>query len=757
MHKAINIFKKIFYGLDDNKENGDLRAVSFLFGICIVTGMIYYYNNNIISLMIFAILTFIIQAGAYLLFDFISKKKLIGTVLYLLAFIIISFLANTLITLQQSIGLEGLDAEVPFFFWFLTPQSAMPYFPFYTYAIFLLASFFISSTVYYFTMITYRTIMTFLLLLIPLAIYAKELHHIPLILILLLFILYFSIMILNTTKKKHKDIKSFKYYKTIFCFLLGSIVIITLMPKPTIIANRDYIENIISANELTSRLMGTLNKMNNKSDGGMMLNFQSDKILFYVKSDEAINLKARVLEDYDYDNDSWSIEGRYIYKSFDNYSKNLNPNKFINLIEKVCKDNQEFVDKYNLNEFLNSKEVDDCIKDIFVEANNLPAEYALVPTGLSRLPSIDVKDLIATTAGEVVIRGLKPFDSKNKYELEYYSEDIIYTEKMNKLITQFKSENYREFLNDLETEVVKYWGDEHSIIYSHYYTYEEAVSFYNDTYQEPSNKILNLAKEITKDKHSDYEKAKAIEEYFHVNNFTYDLEFRKNAGDNVENFLFESKTGVCYEYATAMVILARAVGLPARYVEGFSVSNYSEKNGLYIVTARESHAFPEVYISGYGWMSFEPTVATEQIDIVLSARKKLMFFMQVSMLIIFMISIALSVIFIPRVMESIFRLNLRKYSYGERIIRIFKKLKVMFKFSESMTAKEMTGFFTNKYDVDFSISETIFNKYVYGDLEITELEFAKVYEQYSTLFSHKKAEDKNQKRLKIKSIFKVRG
>ena len=111
-------------------------------------------------------------------------------------------------------------------------------------------------------------------------------------------------MILNTTKKKHKDIKSFKYYKTIFCFLLGSIVIITLMPKPTIIANRDYIENIISANELTSRLMGTLNKMNNKSDGGMMLNFQSDKILFYVKSDETINLKARVLEDYNYDNDS---------------------------------------------------------------------------------------------------------------------------------------------------------------------------------------------------------------------------------------------------------------------------------------------------------------------------------------------------------------------------------------------------------------------------------------------------------------------
>ncbi|HHX57119.1 MAG TPA: hypothetical protein GX710_03790, partial [Clostridiales bacterium] len=255
----------------------------------------------------------------------------------------------------------------------------------------------------------------------------------------------------------------------------------------------------------------------------------------------------------------------------------------------------------------------------------------------------------------------------------------------------------------------------------------------------------------------DYEKAKAIEEYFIANNFIYDLNFRKSKGDNVEDFLFESKTGVCYEYATAMVILARAVGLPARYVEGFSVSNYSKDNGLFVVTPKESHAFPEVYISGYGWMSFEPTVPSDQIDITTSARKDFMFFMQIMMIIIFTVTIILCIVFVPKAMELFFRLNLKKYNYGERIVRIFKKLKVLFGLNESMTSKEMAEFFINKYVTDFSISEKVFDKYVYGNAEITELEFDKVYQQYFTLFEDKKADDKNQKKVKVKSIVKMRG
>ncbi len=760
MHKTTDIIKKIFHGLDNNGSNKDVRTISLLFGICIVTGAMYYYNSNIIPLIGFTILTIIIQAGTYFLFDFMSKKKLIGSVIYILALATTVLLANTLIVFQQSIGVKGLDVEVSFLFWFLTPQSAMPYFPFYTYAMFLIASFFISSTVYYFTMIIYRTTMTFLLMLIPLAIYAKELQEIPLMLILLLFILYFGIMTLNTSRKNFtvvKTLKSLKYYKAISYFLVGSIVIITLIPKPAIVANREYVESVINASELTSKLMGTLNKMNDKSNGGGFLNIQNDKVLFYVDSDEVINLKAKVLEDYDYTDDSWSIDGRYIYTGFDDYSKNLNPKTFISLIEKVCENNQEFADKYNLNDFLETEDVEDCVKNINIKANNFSAEYLLVPTGFIKVPAVNEDKIVITTDGEVGINGVGVFNSNLNYDIEYYSESIVYSDKINKLITQFSSETYKEFLNDLKWEVILSLDKEDKIVFSHYSTYNKAISYYEKTYQEPSEKILKLAQEITKDKYSDYEKAEAIEEYFIANNFIYDLNFRKSKGDNVEDFLFESKTGVCYEYATAMVILARAVGLPARYVEGFSVSNYSKDNGLFVVTPKESHAFPEVYISGYGWMSFEPTVPSDQIDISSPAKKSFMFFMQVMMIIIFIVTIVLCMIFVPKLMELFFRLSLKKYKYGERVVRIFKKLKALFGFSESMTSKEMSEFFINKYGTDFSVSEKIFDKYVYGNAEITELEFDRVYQQYFTLFEDKKVDDKNRKKVKVKSIVKMRG
>lgn len=761
MNIATDIIKKIFYGIDCNNDSKDLRIVSLLFGVCIVTGGIYYYNSNTVSLIIFFLFTFFIQAGAYFIFDFISKRKLIGSVIYVFAFVFIIFLANILITLQQSIGVEGLDVDISFMFWFLTPQSAMPYFPFYTYAILLISSFFISSAVYYFTMVIYRATMTFLLMLIPLAIYAKELQHIPLILIICLFILYFSIMSLNTPRRNLRSVKifkSFKYYKAISYFLISSVLIITLIPKPTIVANRDYIESIINANELTSKFMNTLNQLNNKSDGGLFFNFQnSNKILFYVESDEMINLKARVLENYDYSDDSWSIDERYIYKYFNYYSDNLNPNDFINIIEKVCKDNQAIVNKYNLNDFLNADEVDDCKKNINIIANNFSTEYLLVPTGLSQIPDIPIDDLVATTGGEVGISGRKQFNPDIKYDIEYHSESIVNSQKVIKLITQFNNENYLDFLNDLEKLIQTHFGySNYAFSNAQYYTYKQAMQYYEKTYQEPSERILKLAHEITENKFSDYEKAKAIEEYFLTNNFTYDLNYKKDVGDNVENFLFESKTGVCYEFATAMVLLARAAGLPARYVEGFSVSNYSNKYGCYTITAKESHAFPEVYISGYGWMSFEPTVPSNETDVALSAKKDFMFFMQITMFMILIITIILCMIFVPKIIEWTFRIKLKKYSYGDRVVRIFKRLKAIFKFNECITSKEMSDYFLNKYGIDFLTSEIIFDKYVYGNKDITKQEFKKVYQQYITLLTDERKYVKTQKRLKVKSILKLK-
>lgn len=72
----------------------------------------------------------------------------------------------------------------------------------------------------------------------------------------------------------------------------------------------------------------------------------------------------------------------------------------------------------------------------------------------------------------------------------------------------------------------------------------------------------------------------------------------------LDYFVLDQKEGFCSHYATAFVLLARAEGIPARYVQGYSVC--SDKTRI-DVTSDKAHAWPEAYIEGYGWLGFEPT------------------------------------------------------------------------------------------------------------------------------------------------------
>lgn len=93
------------------------------------------------------------------------------------------------------------------------------------------------------------------------------------------------------------------------------------------------------------------------------------------------------------------------------------------------------------------------------------------------------------------------------------------------------------------------------------------------------------------------------------------MEYDKNPGALPEQvvdersfldfFLLESQKGYCTHYATAFVLLARAEGFPARYVQGFCVPITNEKET--VVYSDMAHAWPEIYIEGKGWIPFEPT------------------------------------------------------------------------------------------------------------------------------------------------------
>ena len=82
----------------------------------------------------------------------------------------------------------------------------------------------------------------------------------------------------------------------------------------------------------------------------------------------------------------------------------------------------------------------------------------------------------------------------------------------------------------------------------------------------------------------------------------------------MDYFLFDLQRGYCDYYATAMVVLARAAGLPARLVVGYASGTYDAANERYLVTEADAHAWPELYFSGYGWIEFEPTAARPPLE-----------------------------------------------------------------------------------------------------------------------------------------------
>jgi len=119
-----------------------------------------------------------------------------------------------------------------------------------------------------------------------------------------------------------------------------------------------------------------------------------------------------------------------------------------------------------------------------------------------------------------------------------------------------------------------------------------------------SDRIYDLSRRITMAMPTPFEKAKAIEEFLQVT-YEYKLDYDAAPVNWEPNdwFLFESKEGICGNFNSAFVILARASGIPARLAAGYYVNPGEGK--LQVVYANQAHAWAEVGLSGLGWLAFE--------------------------------------------------------------------------------------------------------------------------------------------------------
>jgi transglutaminase-like putative cysteine protease len=77
--------------------------------------------------------------------------------------------------------------------------------------------------------------------------------------------------------------------------------------------------------------------------------------------------------------------------------------------------------------------------------------------------------------------------------------------------------------------------------------------------------------------------------------------------DTVDEFLFGNRTGFCEQISTALAVMLRSVGIPAREAVGYVPGPYNPITDLYDVQAQDAHAWVQVWFPGYGWQSFDPT------------------------------------------------------------------------------------------------------------------------------------------------------
>lgn len=121
-------------------------------------------------------------------------------------------------------------------------------------------------------------------------------------------------------------------------------------------------------------------------------------------------------------------------------------------------------------------------------------------------------------------------------------------------------------------------------------------------------RVVELAHSATNGAPSAFDKATMLEGYLR-DNYTYSTHVPNVRTDQdwVDYFLFDSREGYCDYFATAMVVMLRVEGVPARVASGFAPGDFDPSTGVSIVRENHAHSWVEAYFPRYGWITFEPS------------------------------------------------------------------------------------------------------------------------------------------------------
>jgi len=305
------------------------------------------------------------------------------------------------------------------------------------------------------------------------------------------------------------------------------------------------------------------------------------------------------------------------------------------------------------------------------------------------------------------------------YTLSYLSPEYEEREAAAMLTERFRDDEWKEFLGDLYNVLLD--TSYQSAATQALYTLSQAQSYAESVNSQTPNNVKQLAKQLTAECGTDAQKVEALYRYLTEGEFKYSLEYVRPDDYNVETFLFRDKTGICYDFAGAFVELCRAAGVPARNVQGYSMSehfrlSWDDENG-YVITTEHGHAWAEVYLAGYGWATVDATAASNEMQGNTTDKSNVTITLQYSgltLLVVLTAGLFVVLVIVPAVREKLFRRRYQRLRNAEAVQAAMQRLLKQWDADPADTARDVCERQAKFLGVDLSDLLAGFEGAVYG-------------------------------------------
>lgn len=571
------------------------EIITALIYLCSMSAALMYVlcrQEQLVSTIIMTAVSF----GVYMLFYTLRKKRAFAALAFfalaIAAFVIMSFALN-----------QGSAARfVDFIF-----KNSENFDVIYAAASIFLFSCIFGFTISYFSVYLPRPSLLMLPALIPMILSARTAGGLPAGFTVFLAV-GFGLAVLGMAQPEfpndivYIDDKKSRRERLISIGIFGVLaaLILTVVPRSTETPMGDYLDTVF---DKKSSFYGQNALSNFTSSSGVNhgANNPSDNVLFYASTSYPVNVSRWSFDKYNGET-GWTSLSDYStgWSSWRIFKRNLNTNALAaDLRQGAINGSLEgyaplLTNLTSFNESFYSSGAQMTIKI----ADNTATKVVIHPNMTTDV-NIDGydDDIYRTFKDEMFTKG--NMRANASYWLSYYIPRVNES-----LVRLFEQADMEEILTAAANEGVI----TNSVKTSFLSERTRALEYQEKTLAEPINpEIVKLAEEITAGLTSNYDKALAIEKWFGEAGFVYDLNFVPER-TTAEYFLFESRRGICSDYATATTLLLRAAGIPTRYTEGFVLDSENlDEYGRYAVKPANAHAYSMCYIEGAGWLEIDGT------------------------------------------------------------------------------------------------------------------------------------------------------